>query len=89
MPQREVSEGMVSLAHILVETEHVRAWFYALERLPVSFREAAFSEMAAQMRKAGEDSRLADTVASLANAKMYQAVLDTVRERVGGGAPNI
>lgn len=89
MPQREVSEGVVSLAHTLVETEHLRAWFYALERLPVSFREAAFSEMAAQMRKAGEESRLADAVASLANAKMYQAVLDTVRERVGGGAPNI
>jgi hypothetical protein len=89
MPQREVSEGVVSLAHALVETEHLRAWFYALERLPVSFREAAFSEMAAQMRKAGEDSRLAEAVASLANAKMYQAVLDTVRERVGGGARNI
>ena len=87
MPEREVSEGVVSLAHALVETKHLRAWFYVLERLPVSFREAAFSEMAAQMRKAGEDSRLADAVASLANAKMYQAVLDTVRERVGGEAP--
>ena len=64
MSQTEVPEGVVNLAHALVETQHLRAWFYALERLPVSFREAAFSEMAAQMRSVGEDSSLADAVAS-------------------------
>jgi hypothetical protein len=54
MQPAEVPEGMVNLAHAFVEAEHLRAWFYALERLPVSVRETAFSEMAAQMRNAGE-----------------------------------
>jgi hypothetical protein len=87
MQQAEVPEGVVNLAHALVETHHLRAWFYALERLPISFRETAFSDMAAQMRAAGEDPRLADAVASLANPKMYQSVLETVRERVGEATP--
>ena len=81
MPQAEIPEGVVNLAHTLVETKHLRAWFHALERLPPSFRETAFSEMAAQMRSAGEDPGLADAVASLANPKMYQSVLETVRRR--------
>jgi hypothetical protein len=89
MSATEIPEGIVNLAHALVETQHLRAWFYALERLPVSFRETAFSEMAAQMRTAAEDPRLADAVASLANPKVYQSVLDTVRERVGETTQNI
>ena len=72
MPQAEVPEGMVNLAHALIEAQHLRAWFYALERLSVSIRETAFSEMAAQMRSAGEDSRLTEAVTSLANPKIYQ-----------------
>jgi hypothetical protein len=83
MPQPEVSEGMVNLAHALVEAQHLRAWFYALERLPVSVRETAFSEMASQMHSAGKDPRLTKAVASLANPKIYQSVLEAVRERVG------
>ncbi len=83
MSPSEVPEGIVNLAHALVETQNLRAWFYALERLPLSFRQAAFSEIAAQMRSAGEDPTLADAVASLANPKMYQSVLEAVRERVG------
>lgn len=88
MSQTDVSEGMVNLTHAFVEAQHLRAWFYALERLPISFREMAFREMAAQMRRAGEDPKLADAVASLANPKMYQSVLETVRERVGETKPN-
>jgi len=83
MPQAEVPQEMVNLAHALIETKDLRAWFYALERLPISVRQTAFSEMAAQMRRAGEDSELANAVASLANPKIYQSVLETVRERVG------
>jgi hypothetical protein len=49
MPEAEVPENIVNLAQALVETQHLRAWFYALERLPASFRETAFSEIAAQM----------------------------------------
>jgi hypothetical protein len=82
-PRREVTEGMVKFAHALVETQHLRAWFYALERLPASVRDTAFSEMAAEMRRDGEDSELADAVAALANAKIYQTILAAVRERVG------
>jgi hypothetical protein len=88
MPHTEVPESMVNLTPALVETRHLRAWFYALARLSVSTRETAFSEMAAQMRTAGEDSGLADSVASLANPKLYQSVLKTVRERVGETALN-
>jgi hypothetical protein len=88
MPQTEIPEGVVNLAHAFVEARHLRAWFYALERLPASFRETAFFEMTEQMRSAGEDSRLADAVTSLANPKMYQSVLETVRERVGDIRPD-
>jgi len=87
MMQTELPEGIVNFAHALVETQHLRAWFYALEGLPVSFREAAFSEMATQMRSAAEDPQLADAVASLTDPKMYQSVMETVRERVGETAP--
>ncbi len=83
MPSADVPEGMVNLAHALVEAQHLRAWFYALERLPASIRQTAFSEMAAQMRRAGEDGELTEVVASLANPKIYQSVLETVRERLG------
>jgi hypothetical protein len=88
MQGAEVPESVVNLAHALVETHRLRAWFYAIERLPVSFRETAFSEMAAQMRTAGEDPGLADAVASLANPKMFQSVLEAVRERVGEATPH-
>ena len=88
MPKAEIPEGVVNLAHALVEAQHLRAWFYALERLPASFRETAFSEMAAQIRDAGEDPGLADAVASLANPKMYQSVLETVLERCGDISPD-
>ena len=89
MPGAEVSEGMVNFAHALVETQHLRAWFYAFERLPISFRQTTFCEMATQMREAGEDPKLADAVALLANPKIYQSVLDTIRERLGEKPPNI
>ena len=82
-PQREITEGMVKFAHALVEAQHLRAWFYALGRLPASVRETAFSEMATQMQRDGEDPELAEAVASLANAKTYDTILAAVRERVG------
>jgi len=82
MTPGEVTDGMVKFAHALVETRHLRAWFYTLERLRASVRETAFSEMAAQMRRDSEDAESADAVASLANAKIYQSVLETNRERV-------
>jgi hypothetical protein len=86
MAKPKVPEKMVDVAHALVETQQLRAWFYALERLPLSLRETAFSHMAAHMRSAGEDATFADAVASLANPKIYQTVLETVRERVGDAA---
>jgi hypothetical protein len=89
MAQAEIPESMVNLAHTLVETQHLRAWSYALGRLPVSICETAFSKMAAQMQSASGDPRFTEAVASLANPKMYQSVLDTVRERVGETTANI
>ena len=86
--QAEIPESIVSLVHALVETRHLRAWFYALECLPASFRETAFSDMVAQMRNAGEDSELTDAIASLANSKLYQTVLEAVRQGVGTTTPD-
>ena len=88
MPQPEVPEGMVKLAHTLVETPHFRSWFYALEKLPKRARKTSFSEMAAQMRRAGEDADLTDAVATLAHPKMYETVLEAIRERVAEITPH-
>ena len=73
---------MVKLAHALVETPHLRSWFYSLERLSGSLRKAAFIEMAAQMRDAKEDADITEAVGALARPKMYERVLAAVRERV-------
>ena len=86
-PETKVSEEMVNLTQAVIETQQLRAWLCALERLPVSVRETTFSEMAAVLRQGGEDSGLADAVASLANPKIYQSVLETIRERVGDSSP--
>ena len=82
MPQSAVPEGMVKLAHALVETPHLRSWFYTLQQLSGALRNAAFSQMAAQMQAAGEDADLIAAVEMLAQSKMYEAVLAAVRERV-------
>jgi hypothetical protein len=83
MPQPEVPESLVNLAQAVIETERLRKWFAQLEQLPSAVRDAAFSEMAAQIRSDGKDAALADAVASLADPKIYQSVLEAVRERVG------
>jgi hypothetical protein len=83
MPEREVSEGLMNLTQAVVETQQLRAWFYALERLPLSVRRTTFTEIAAAMRRSLEDLELADAVASLANPKIFRSVLNTIRERVG------
>ena len=77
----DVPEAIVNLAHVLVETASLRSWFFALEKLPASLRKDAFSDMAAKMRKAGEDAGLTVAVAALARPKMYESVLEAVRER--------
>jgi hypothetical protein len=80
-PPSDIPEEMVSLAHALVETETLRSWFFALEALPLSLRSAAFADMAAQMRTQGEDPGLSAAVAALVDPKMYESVLEAVRER--------
>jgi hypothetical protein len=80
-PSSDIPEEMVSLAHALVETETLRTWFFALEALPICVRSAEFAEMAAQMRTKGEDPGLSSAVAALGHPKMYESVLETVRER--------
>ena len=86
-PETEVPEEMVNLTQAVIETQQLRAWFYALKRLPASVRETTFSEMAAEMRRASDASGLADAVASLAIPKIYQSVLETIRERAAGFRP--
>lgn len=85
MSRIQVPENLVNLAQALIETERLRKWFSGLEQLPKAVRCAAFSEMAAQIRSDGKDLALADAVASLINPKIYQSVLETVRERAARG----
>jgi hypothetical protein len=82
MPQSGIPESMVKLAHALVETPHLRSWFYSLEQLSGALRNASFNQMAAQMRNAAEDPELTAAVAMLAQPRMYETVLAAVRERV-------
>jgi hypothetical protein len=85
-PQPTIPEGLVKFAQALVETEHLRSWFYALERLSESARNAEFTQMAARMRIAGEDAELISAVALLTHPKMYELVLATVRTRADESA---
>ena len=80
-PSSHIPEGIVNLAQTIVETERLRSWFFALEALPPSVRSAAFAEMAAQMRTEGEDPGLSSAVGALVHPKMYESVLEAVRER--------
>ena len=82
MPQCSVPEGMVKLAHALVETSRLRAWFYSLENLSDDLRKAAFIEMPGRMGEAKEDSDITDAVGALARPQMYDTVLAAVRECV-------
>ena len=77
----KIDEGLVRLAQALVETKHLRDWFFALQDLPQATRDVAFSEMSAKMHAAGEDAQLANAVSSLANPQIYTSVLQTVQER--------
>ncbi len=82
MGEMHVPEGMVKLAHALVEDAKLRNWFYALEKLPKRVRKESFAEMAVEMRAKEEDVDLTDAVLALARPKVYETVLAAVRERV-------
>jgi hypothetical protein len=77
----KIDEGLVRLTQALVETKHLRDWFFALQDLPKAARNSAFSEMSAKMRAAGEDAQLANAVSSLTNPQVYKSVLQTALER--------
>jgi len=79
----DVPEGMVKLAHAMVEDVKLRNWFYGLEKLPKRVRKESFGAMAREMRTNGEDVDLTDAVLSLTRPKVYETVLAAVRERVG------
>jgi len=81
MAQSIIPEGMVRFTHALVEDASLRAWFLGLERLSASLRQAAFSQMAQQMRSDKEDLGLAAAASALARPEMYDAVVKAVRER--------
>lgn len=81
MAQSIIPEGMVRFTHALVEDASLRSWFLGLEQLSSSLRQAAFSQMAQQMRSDREDLDLAAAASALAHPEMYEAVLKAVRER--------
>jgi hypothetical protein len=89
MPQSAVPEGLVKFAHALVEDAHLQSWFYSLEHLPRAHRNAAFAQMAKEMREAADDADLTSAVSILAGPKMYETVLAAVRERVNEAGPHI
>ncbi len=76
-----IPEGMVRFTHALVEDASLRAWFLGLEQLSTSLRQAAFSQMAQQMRADKEDNDLAAAASALARPEIYDAVVKAVRER--------
>jgi hypothetical protein len=80
MPQSEVPEGFVRLAHALVESEDLRSWFYQLAKLSPDDRAATFLDMARHIYS--EDDDLAVIAFKLREPKIYQALLRAVRERV-------
>lgn len=88
-PISQVAEGMVELTQVLVETPHLRSWFYSLEPLSDPLRRAAFMEMASRMRDAQEDAAVTAAIDALARPKMYETVLATIRERVGETGSNL
>jgi hypothetical protein len=83
-PSLIVSETQPHLHLVLLKLSAIISQYF-----PERFRENEFSELAAQIRSAGENARLADAVASVADPKIYQSVLATLRERVGETTPNI
>jgi hypothetical protein len=82
MPQSIVPEGLVKFAHALVESLHLRSWFYSLEHVSRTHRHEALLQMAEEMRHASEDPDLVSAVSLLARPKMYETILGAVRERV-------
>ena len=72
MPQSEVPEGMIKLAHALVETPGLRLWFCSLEQMPDWRRHLAFRRMAAKMQRAGEDRDLTVAIDMLAQPRVYR-----------------
>ena len=76
-----IPEGMVRFTYALVEDASLRSWFLGLEHLSASLRQAAFSQMAQQMRSDRKDVDLAAAASALARPEMYDAVVKTVRER--------
>ena len=81
MAQSTIPEGMVRFTHALVEDAALRSWFLGLQHLSASLRQAAFTQMAQQMRSDREDLDLAAAASALARPEMYDAVLTAVRER--------
>ena len=81
MAQPIIPEGMVRFTHALVEDASLRSWFLGLEQLSTSLRQAAFSQMAQQMRSERGDLDLAVAASALARPEMYDAVVKAVRER--------
>ena len=76
-----IPEGMVRFTHALVEDAGLRSWFLGLQHLSASLRQAAFSQMAQQMKSDGADPDLAAAASALAQPEIYDAVLKAVRER--------
>ena len=81
MAHSTIPEGMVRFTHALIEDAALRSWFLGLQYLSASLRQAAFSQMAQQMRSDGEDLDLAAAASALVRPEMYAAVLKAVRER--------
>lgn len=83
MSQLNISDGIVRLAHALVEDASLRSWFLSLEHQSTMVRRAAFTQIAEQMRARREDPDLAAAVSCLTRPEVFDAVRKAVRDRCG------
>jgi hypothetical protein len=80
MSDDAIHAELANFVEALVEDEDLRAWFESLEELGPQQRHGAFSQIAAQMRAAGEHPDLIRATELLAEESIYQGVRKTLSE---------
>jgi len=80
MMHATVGEELVQLTAVFVENKGLRRWFVALQRLPISERDARLTELVARMKARGEKQPVISAVAALRHPEIYAAVQQTLRD---------
>ena len=77
---KRISEELVMLVHVLREDEVLRAKFTEFAKLPPAARSTALTQLVGCMKAGREDAQLIRAVSSLKDAKLFDAVANTLRE---------